>query len=57
MRWSRYILGKCARPAVGEVPEHVIAWLKLRDVSAYRYNLPRDVSPDNLGALACAALP
>jgi hypothetical protein len=48
MLWSRYILGKCAIPAVGEISEHVIARLKLRDVSAYRRNPPRDVNPKDL---------
>lgn len=48
MRWSRYILGKCAKPAVGEIPEHVISRQKLRDVSAYRRNPPRDVSTKDL---------
>ena len=48
MRWSRDILGKSAIPAVGEIPEHRIAHLKLRDVPADRCNPPRDISPKDL---------
>jgi hypothetical protein len=48
MRRSGYIFGKCAKPAVGEIPEHVIARLKLRDVPTYRRNPPRDISTKDL---------
>jgi hypothetical protein len=48
MRWSGNILGKRAIPAVGEIAEHRIADLKLRDIAPNRCNPPGDVSPEDL---------
>src|SRR6266567_6174891 len=43
-----HILGKSAPTTLGQVPEYLITWLKLRDVPANCFNLPRYGSAEDL---------